>query len=71
MIARWLRRLADYLDPPPPMLARVKQLTDEWDGKLGAGFGEAKRHNVYAQLIKEFPKVSKRELAYAIEWVLR
>lgn len=32
--------------------------------------GEAKRHAVYAQLIKDFPAIAKRELALAIEVAL-
>lgn len=33
--------------------------------------GESKRHQVYAQLIKEFPKQYKRHLALVIETVLQ
>jgi hypothetical protein len=33
--------------------------------------GEAKRHMVYAKMIKKYPYVSKRELAFAIEATLR
>lgn len=80
-IASLLRRLADWLDPPVPIVvpepepnpfhARVRSLMAIMDARFGAGFGEAKRHNVYAQLIKEYPDVRKRDLAYAIEQVLQ
>jgi hypothetical protein len=33
--------------------------------------GEAKRHQVYAALIKQFPTTAKRDLAYAIERVMQ
>jgi len=33
--------------------------------------GEAKRHMVYAKMIKRFPNESKQELAFAIEASLR
>ena len=49
------------------LAGRAKKLTKEAEARLGAGFGEAKRHQVYAQLIKEFPKVTKREISRAIE----
>ncbi len=33
--------------------------------------GEAKRHQVYAALIKAFPTTAKRDLAFAIETVMQ
>jgi hypothetical protein len=33
--------------------------------------GEAKRHMVYAKMIKKYPNVDKRELGFAIEASLR
>lgn len=35
-----------------------------------SGFGEAKRHAVYARLIKEFPAERKTDLALTIELAL-
>jgi hypothetical protein len=81
--ARWLRSLANWSDPPvmrPPgpfviltvprdaLLRRAVALTREfatWDAS-----GEAKRHQVYAQLQKEFPTRPHREIALAIEAAL-
>lgn len=79
-IAALLRRLADALDPPTPVMVpelpnlfldRVRALIARWDATLGPGFGEAKRHQVYAQLLKEYPDTRKRDLAFAIEQVLQ
>ena len=33
--------------------------------------GEAKRHEVYARLMKAFPEAKKKDLAMAIEWAVR
>lgn len=77
MIARWLRRLADYLDPPAviPSTSPYHDITTaliaEAEARFGAGFGEAKRRDVYAALMKRFPQARKRDLAYAIEQVLQ
>jgi len=77
VIAQWLRRLADYLDPPvitpqpdrSPLLARVRALI-EWAEPMHID-GEARCHQVYARLLKEYPSARKRDLRYAIEQVLQ
>lgn len=70
-LALWLRRLADWCDPPSveasPYVTVARLYVAEAEKRLGAGFGEAKRHQVYAALIKSFPRASKRVLARAIE----
>lgn len=78
MIARLLRRLADYLDPPKPIAYEPHPYRDitnaliaEAEVRFGAGFGDAKRRDVYAALMKRFPTARKRDLAYAIEQVLQ
>jgi hypothetical protein len=81
MLAALLRRLADWLDPPRPVVvpepepnpfhARVRSLIAIVEARFGAGFGEAKRRDVYARLMKEFPEARKRDLAFAIEQVLQ
>lgn len=77
MIAAWLRRLADWLDPPvkpyvpDPYRDITTALIAEAEARFGAGFGEAKRRDVYAALMKRFPQAKKRDLAYAIERVLQ
>ncbi len=47
---------------------RVKTLVAQW--ATHAMSGEAKRHQVYARLMKEFPDASKRDLGLAIEVAL-
>ena len=51
-----------------PVLTRAATLIRDADTTLSGG--EAKRHTVYARLIKDFPGTSKRELALAIELAL-
>ncbi len=58
-----LQRLVAWLDPAPLEAARV--LTKA--AQQHAMSGEAKRHQVYAALIKAFPNASKRILSQAIE----
>lgn len=79
-LAALLRRLADYLDPPKPVLSdpepnpfhdRIRHLIALVEARFGAGFGEAKRRDVYAQLMKDFPEAKKRDLSFAIEQVLQ
>ena len=57
------------LSVAPEILLRARELTavPRPDG-MG---GEAKRHAVYARLIKDFPDTNKRALGLAIEMVLR
>ena len=50
------------------MFKRARILTQEAETTLIGGGGEAKRHFVYARLLKEFP--NKREAALAIELAL-
>ena len=42
----------------------------EWNDKKNLS-GEGKRHQVYAQLLKDYPGVSKRDIAMAIELAMR
>lgn len=79
-LAQWLRRLADYLDPPviapvvyepDPFRDITTALIAEAEQRFGAGFGDAKRRDVYAALMKRFPDAKKRDLAFAIEQVLQ
>ena len=48
-----------------PVIDRCHVLITE-AGSMDAS-GEAKRHRVYGQLIKEFPEIERRNLAFAIE----
>ena len=76
-LARWLRRLADWLDPPVPVVVRpvepsvvqlrAQALTEEQDARWPERSGEAKRHQVYSRLLKDFPETPRRILARAIE----
>lgn len=73
LIAGWLRRIADWLDPPPSLgvyVAAAIPLVARWEAQLGSGFGEAKRRQVMAGLMDTFPGVSKRVLSKALESAL-
>jgi hypothetical protein len=52
------------------MFDRVKELVAATDESLATASGEAKRHAVYARLLKEYPTTPKRDLALAIETAL-
>jgi len=69
VVAVWLvqRRMTPKEVVVDPILARARVLTAEQDERWGDRDGEAKRHQVYSRLIKEFPDRQKRELARAIE----
>ena len=57
----------------PAVLAAAKRLVAKEEAALpDSGYGENKRHRVYAQLIKDFEgtEVSRRELSLAIEEAL-
>jgi hypothetical protein len=72
-LIRALRALLLWLDPPPAPSAPVpdlvfdvvRTLVQAIDGADASG--EYKRHQVYAQLIKRFPLVAKRDLGLLIE----
>lgn len=82
----WLARWAGWTDPvcvrahecdrphadvDPLVLDTAKTLvTQEETERPDAGYGEAKRHRVYGQLLKAFPDHPKRELSWAIEAAL-
>ena len=61
-------RMATAATVSKPVFDRAGELAEDADTTLSGG--EAKRHQVYAKLIKDFPIVSKRELALAIELAL-
>lgn len=71
-LADGLRELAGMLAEPvvhvevaTPLLRRARELTAHHETQWTDG--EQRRHQVYAQLIKEFPGESKRALSRAIE----
>lgn len=53
-----------------PLLAAARLLTEQAERTCRGG-GEYKRHWCYARLLKQFPELPKRDLAYAIEVALR
>lgn len=70
LIATWLRRLADRLDLPPiedGLVCEARALCALQDRDWPDRSGEAKRHQVYAALLKLFPSRTKREISKAIE----
>ena len=68
--ALWFLKVSGYEFPKPQIFANryvpaAKLLCAEfanWDAS-----GEAKRHQVYSRLIKQFPEARKKDLALAIE----
>jgi len=68
-LIRLLRQLADRLELPllSELQNHARDQTAFWEQRLGAGFGEAKRHAVYAALIKAFPEEDKRVISRVIE----
>lgn len=71
----WL--LAKLQEDPPyyiPTLVRLMipvalELMREWEDHPELS-GEAKRHQVYARMIKRFPEAPKRDIAKAIEFAM-
>ena len=64
--------LVPDLVPVDPFKLRVGVLTREADGIFkDPGYGGAKRQYVYAQLIKEFPAMHRRDISFMIEASLR
>jgi hypothetical protein len=61
-------RMATSATVDPAVFARATELTGDADTTLTGG--EAKRHAVYARLIKDFPTTTRRELGLAIELAL-
>ena len=57
-------------DAPNVYVEAAKPLV-EWADTVEEWSGEAKRHQVYARLIKQFPEANKRDLALAIELSLK
>lgn len=69
-IVQLLKRLLRWLEVPEnvELFKRALELILSID-KLSTS-GEHKRHQVYAQLIKEFPDVPKNKLGLVIEQVI-
>lgn len=61
--ARWLLRVCG----PSPYLERAIELCKEQEVERPNATWENKKHQVMAQLIKEFPEARKRELSRTIE----
>jgi hypothetical protein len=77
LLARFLIWLLSLLIPvkqekvTTPVYIRAKALIGEAEGFAEGTSGEYKRHYVYAQLLKEFPEESRRNLGFLIEQVLQ
>lgn len=57
--------------PPAELLAAAKREVEKAEALYQDQAGEFKRHQVYAALLKKFPREPKREVGYAIEVALR
>ena len=69
-LARGLRWLADWLDPPVlPEMSAIEAQALVWVRDMAAmsASGEYKRHQVYARLLKAFPDTPHRHVSQAIE----
>lgn len=57
-----------------PDVIRVRDgalsLITQWD-EVSGWSGEAKRHQVYARLLKRYPDMSRHEVAFALELAVR
>jgi len=74
LIARWLRRFADWLDPlPSEPLSPYLDLAREVVGMAAAlnHTGSFKRLVAMKALMARLPKVRKRDLAFAIELAVK
>lgn len=72
--ARGLRAVAGWVDVAVPddfFQGRVRLLIQEAEQSFEPGYGEAKRHAVYARLLKEFPTRPKGQLGLAIELAIQ
>lgn len=80
-LASWLRHLADRLDPPVVVPVPVSPLSvyeqaalvliNDQQARWPDRSGEAKRHQVLARLLKDFPSARERDLAFAIETMIQ
>jgi hypothetical protein len=71
-LGKWNLDVLDLITSMPlleiEVVKRAKELSGLSDTLSAPGTsGEYKRHVVYAQLIKEFPNLTKRQIAMAIE----
>ena len=69
-LLHWLAPEARYLIVGNDDLLKLARLLTQAQESFPDRSGEAKRHQVYAALIKSFPNRSKREIALAIEAAL-
>lgn len=69
LLVRGLRWVLQRIEPVrlDPIVWRALALVNEQDARWPERSGEAKRHQVYALLLKEFPDTSKRSVSRAIE----
>lgn len=70
-LIRWLKALTAWLEGPPgestDVIVEYARTLVRHQVVYRDRSGEAKRHQVYAYLIKAFPEESKRRLSRAIE----
>lgn len=72
-LAVWLHALATWIAPAPvavfrdPIVELARRLCALQEANWPERSGESKRHQVYAQLLKDFPSASRRDISRAIE----
>ena len=67
-IVAWQERaLRQWPTLSPAIVERATALAADAENKYPSGYGEAKRHDVYARLTKEFPQTARRNIGLAVE----
>lgn len=74
--ALWLLKLCGYIAPNnyahlDSIIEAAIPLVKQQAMAYADRSGEAKKHAVYANLIKSLPEVSKRDISLAIEFAIR
>lgn len=62
-----------FVTPPGvvPIIRKAEEMCRVMEWKMKDASGEAKRHQIYAELIKRLPEAEKRDIALAIELAVR
>jgi hypothetical protein len=69
-LLKWAAGDALYLIVPNDGIVARARVLAQFQQQYGGRSGESKRHQVYSQLIKDFPQAACRDIALAIEAAL-